>query len=82
MEHDHEHYHKPENKRSWWLSRDGIIALIFIGFIGFYLMTEHQAHFYQALPWLILLACPFMHFFMHHGHGHNHGDDNDNDREV
>jgi hypothetical protein len=27
------------------------------------------------LPWLFLAACPFMHFFMHHGHGgHDHRD--------
>jgi len=48
-------------------------------FIGFYLITEHQAHVYQALPWLIILACPFMHIFMHGGHGghggHNHKDE-------
>jgi hypothetical protein len=25
------------------------------------------------LPWLILLACPLMHIFMHGGHG-GHGD--------
>ena len=22
-------------------------------------------------PWLLVLACPLMHFFMHHGHGHH-----------
>jgi hypothetical protein len=22
------------------------------------------------VPWLILLACPLMHVFMHRGHGH------------
>jgi hypothetical protein len=25
-----------------------------------------------ALPLIILLACPLMHVFMHHGHGHGH----------
>jgi len=38
----------------------------------FYLLSEHQAHFFGVLPWLILLACPLMHLFMHHGHG-EHG---------
>lgn len=38
----------------------------------FYLLTEHQAHLFGILPWLILLACPLMHLFMHHGHG-GHG---------
>jgi len=35
----------------------------------FYLLTEHQAHLFGALPFLLLLACPLMHLFMHHGHG-------------
>jgi hypothetical protein len=26
----------------------------------------------EWLPYLILLACPLMHLFMHHGHGHGH----------
>jgi hypothetical protein len=25
------------------------------------------------LPFLVVLACPLMHLFMHHGHGHHHG---------
>jgi hypothetical protein len=25
------------------------------------------------LPFLLLLACPLMHLFMHHGHGHHGG---------
>lgn len=73
------HHHTPETKGSWWKTRDGIIAIIFMMFIGYYLITEHQAHIVPYLPWLILLACPFMHIFMHGGHGghggHNHKDD-------
>jgi hypothetical protein len=38
----------------------------------FFLWDEHQAHILGALPYLFLLACPFMHLFMHHGHGHHH----------
>jgi hypothetical protein len=52
-------------------------TLVLVGFLaiaGFYLVTEHRAHLYGVLPWLLLLACPVMHFFMHHGHGgHRHG---------
>lgn len=46
--------------------------LVLIGFLlvaGFYLVTEHTAHALGALPYLILLACPLMHLFIHHGHG-------------
>lgn len=49
---------------------------VFYGFLaiaGFLLFTEHRAHLLGILPYLILLACPLMHLFMHHGHGgHDH----------
>ncbi len=37
---------------------------------GFLLLTEHRAHLFGVLPWLLLLACPFLHLFSHGGHGH------------
>jgi hypothetical protein len=37
---------------------------------AFFLLTEHRAHLYGALPYLLLLACPLMHFFGHGHHGH------------
>ncbi len=43
-----------------------------IGFLAisvFFLLSEHRAHFLGALPWLLLLACPFLHF-LHGGRGH------------
>lgn len=58
----------------FWRSPAGV-ALLAAGLVGgFYLFTEHQAHLFGALPYLILLACPLMHVFMHKGHGHGgHG---------
>lgn len=47
-----------------------LALLVIIG--GFFLWTEHQAHVLGALPYLILLLCPLMHFFMHRGHGQSH----------
>lgn len=48
---------------------------VFYGFLAFavvLLFTEHRAHVLGILPYLILLACPLMHLFMHHDHGdHN-----------
>lgn len=56
----------------WWRSRTGI-ALIGLALIGaFYVLREHFGHALGALPYVILLACPLMHFFMHHGHRHGH----------
>jgi hypothetical protein len=33
---------------------------------------EHWAHALGILPYLLILACPLMHLFMHKGHG-GHG---------
>jgi len=47
------------------------ILVAFLAIAAFFLLTEHRAHLFGALPFLLLLACPLMHLFMHHGHG-NH----------
>ena len=40
----------------------------------FFLITEHGAHLFGFLPFLLILACPLMHMFGHHGHRHGgHG---------
>ena len=54
---------------------------VFIGFLliaGYFLVMEHRAHLSGWLSsygiWLLLLACPLMHLFMHGGHGHGGSD--------
>ena len=42
----------------------------FLLIVAFFLTTEHRAHLFGALPYLLLLACPFLHAFAHGGHGH------------
>ncbi len=56
-------------EQSWWRSPTGIVTLGFLGVAGFFLLTEHTAHVFGVLPWLLIAACPLMHLFMHHGHG-------------
>ena len=49
----------------------------FCGIAALFLFYEHTMHVLGVLPFLLLLACPLMHLFMHHGHGqggHQHGD--------
>jgi Protein of unknown function (DUF2933) len=58
----------------WWRTPSGIVFCGFLAVAGFFLLTEHTAHVFGALPYLLLAACPLMHVFMHHGHRH-HGDD-------
>jgi hypothetical protein len=53
----------------WWRTPFGLAVCGFLAVVGFFLITEHTAHVFGILPYLLLLACPLMHF-MHHGHGH------------
>jgi hypothetical protein len=39
----------------------------------FYVLREHWAHAIGLAPYLLFLACPLMHLFMHHGHKHSPG---------
>ncbi len=52
------------SKGTFWL-----MVAIALAVMGFLLWGEHKVHLLGALPWLILLACPLMHVFMHGGHG-------------
>lgn len=47
--------------------------VVFIGFAlvaAFFLVTEHRAHLFGILPYLLLAACPLMHIFGHRHGGH------------
>lgn len=54
----------------YWRSPASLTLLVATAVGGFYLVAEHTAHLLGALPYLVLLACPLMHVFMHRGHGH------------
>ncbi|MDX5364763.1 MAG: DUF2933 domain-containing protein [Pseudazoarcus pumilus] len=57
---------------------------VFIGFLALaagLLIAEHRAHLLGALPWLIVLACPLMHLFMHRGHSHGGHDHHERERK-
>ena len=60
---------EPSQKR-WWQTRGGVALGGFVAIAGFFLLTEHTAHVFGVLPYLLLLACPLLHFFMH-SHHHN-----------
>lgn len=75
MDHDHS---LQANPPGFWGTRYAIGLIVFGAVAGYFLLTEHRAHFFGALPFLLLLACPLMHVFMHHGHrahAHHHGSD-------
>ncbi|MBO1905273.1 DUF2933 domain-containing protein [Microvirga sp. 3-52] len=51
----------------------GWVVTLALAALGVYLFATHTGHILAALPYLLLLACPLMHLFMHAGHGHRHG---------
>lgn len=62
----------PDGTPSWWRTRTWIAVLGFALIAAFYVLRERWGHLFGALPYLLLLACPLMHLFMHPGH-HHHG---------
>ena len=53
------------------------IALVTVAVVvGGYFVIWHQQHVAAALPFLVFLACPLLHLFMHGGHG-GHGGQSD-----
>ena len=73
--HDHSYSESEVPHGSFLTSRAGLVFIGFAIIAGALMFTEHRAHVFGVLIWLPLLACPFMHLFMHHGHaGHQeHG---------
>ncbi|MBS88222.1 hypothetical protein CA262_06315 [Sphingobium sp. GW456-12-10-14-TSB1] len=55
-----------------------MLATAIVAAALFWLLRDHWGHALGALPYLLFLACPLMHLFMHHGHGghqyHSGGD--------
>lgn len=47
---------------------------LFLAIALFFLLAEHRAHLFGALPFLFLLLCPLLHRFMHGGHGGHRAD--------
>jgi hypothetical protein len=85
---DHSRHQQP-GKRNGKLFRARWVFLGFIAIAAYFLITEHRAHLsglLYYLPFLLLLACPLMHLFMHGGHGnhddaHKHGVRTEGDRK-
>ena len=49
----------------------GLFTCLVAAALGIYLLVFRLTHVALILPYLVLLACPLMHF-MHRGH-HHHG---------
>ncbi len=66
-----------QQSQTWsWLKSPTFF--IFCGFLiiaVFFLFTEHRAHVFGILPFVLLLLCPILHFLMHGKHGGHGGGD-------
>ena len=69
LQHEHQAPHESALKE-WLYSRTGAATCIVLMVLGFLIYTGHSAHLLGAVPYLLVLACPLMHLFMHGGHGH------------
>lgn len=73
---DHTMHDKPPERSFWNASLTTKVNLVLIGFLAigaFFLVLEHRAHVLGILPFLLILACPLMHLFMHGSHGEHDG---------
>ncbi len=72
FQHD-EHEHSANGGNFvWWVFAAAALAFLFV---------EHREHLSGMLPYLLLLACPLMHIFMHGGkHGHGHAGNEEKDK--
>lgn len=62
----HSHPAKPGHERGSW--KAWLVLLGFLAIIGYLMTTEHRIHTLTVLPFvLLILACPLMMMFMHHG---------------
>lgn len=75
LQHQSDHAHH-SSLQDWLWSRTGIVTCAAVAILGFLVYADHTAHLLGFAPYLLLLACPLMHIFMHRGHGHHHHRDN------
>jgi hypothetical protein len=72
MNHEHAHRRESGSRFPWkWV----LIFIAFAAVTPYFLIAEQRAQlsgYLNYLPWLLLLACPLLHVFMHGGHRHGH----------
>lgn len=78
--HVHHDHQREQEKRS--VSKSTIVMIGFLLIAAYFIFTEHRAHVVPFLPYMLLLACPLMHIFMHGGHGGHGGHQHDNGDAV
>lgn len=80
MEPNEHSLHKDDNSGRRFTTAN-IVLFVLLAIAAFYLIAEHRAHLLGWLPWLLILACPLLHVFMHRGHG-GHGGHGGDDKSA
>lgn len=68
----------------WLKSPTGIVAVVSLVTVGYFLFKEHKAHVSEAMPYILLGLFIIFHFFMHSMHGHGdqgHKKDSEDSKE-
>ena len=66
--------HQPDGGRAMsWLRSPWVVLVGFMGIAAFFLFTEDRACAFGAVPYLLLLACPLLHFLMSDGYDRQDG---------
>lgn len=68
MNHEKENYQNDS-----WMKKHRLGTFFGLGLLVIYLLLEHKEHVILYSPYLFLMLCPLMHFFMHGKGGHQHG---------
>jgi hypothetical protein len=63
MDHSNATQNNSGVRQKWVIGLTGFLIVA-----TFFLFSEHRAHLFGFLPYLLFLLCPFLHFFMHRGH--------------
>lgn len=78
---EHQHHHEKDERNAGSMPSASKWAMIgFLIIAGYFLIMEHRAHVIQFLPFLLIIACPFLHS-MHGGHGGHGGHSDQVERE-
>jgi DUF2933 family protein len=79
---EHTAHTHPTRPRSGLQLGSRFVLFAFLAIAGFYLLTEHTAHVFGILPYLLVFLCPILHLLHggHGGHGSHHRQEKGNDQ--
>jgi hypothetical protein len=65
----------------WLRSRTGLVFFILLAIAAFFLITEHRAHLFGILPYVLLLLALLVFLFIRRGQDEKNGHDGSHSEE-